>query len=465
MDSPAYVAGLAGNASGAEDAESAIAKVARLARRAGPTRARRIADAARRVGSVALVTVGERRPRAVSIVLSCLTDAARFELSVGAKCHPLFKCIGAFSRVTTEHNDAREGAMPSNTLAAFAAGLFVATLVLTHDASAGDELLVARGLLLPSPSPAFEIHASRNASLPDPNVVEGRAGRDAPEGTKATDHPDGEAIDATRVSDASDATDDLSLGVRETRAPREVHEVGARALELDASPMTTREAFAAAMATTRLALRLWAHAGRPATDALEWYTRAGSREFLATLWRVVQIVSNAPARVKALVVAGFAALVAARAAALALTRHLRRARYRARRRWRVSASAAARAATSAAKPATTSALTRAGAFETICTTRQRVARNSLDPARVYHSSASVAGRPACAHRRSARRVVAIAAANASRVVMGDASSSSARAPTSWTSRGARVSRTPRLRSSVASDASETRVASIASPSG
>ena len=216
--------------------------------------------------------------------------------------------------------------MPSNTLAAFAAGLFVATLVLTHDASAGDELLVARGLLLPSPSPAFEIHASRNASLPDPNVVEGRAGRDAPEGTKATDQPHGEATDATRVSDASDATDDLSLGVRETRAPREVHEVGARALELDASPMTTREAFAAAMATTRLALRLWARAGRPATDALEWYTRAGSREFFATLWRVVQMVSNAPARVKALVVAGFAALVAARAAALALVRHLRRAR-------------------------------------------------------------------------------------------------------------------------------------------
>jgi hypothetical protein len=335
LDSPAYVAGLAGNASGAEDAESAIAEVARLARRAGPTRARRIADAARRVGSVALVAVGERRPRAVSIVLSCLTDAARFELSVGAKCHPLFKCIGAFSRVTTEHNDAREGAMPSNTLAAFAAGLFVATLVLTHDASAGDELLVARGLLLPSPSPAFEIHASRNASLPDPNVVEGRAGRDASEGTKATDHPHGEATDATRVSDASDAsdaTDDLSLGVRDARTPREVHEVGARALELDASPMTTREAFAAAMATTRLALRLWARAGRPATDALEWYTRAGSREFLATLWRVVQMISNAPARVKALVLAGFAALVAARAAALALLRHLRRARYRARAR-------------------------------------------------------------------------------------------------------------------------------------
>ena len=145
-----------------------------------------------------------------------------------------------------------------------------------------------------------------------------------------------------------------------------------------------------------------------------------------------------------------------------------RARYRARRRWRTSASAAARAATSAAKPATTSALTRAGAFETICTTRQRVAKNSLDPARVYHSSASVAGRPARAHKRSARRVVAIAAANASRVVMGDASSSSARAPTSWTSRGARASRTPRLRSSVASDASdasETRVASVASPCG
>ena len=222
-------------------------------------------------------------------------------------------------------NDAREGAMPSNTLAAFAAGLFVATLVLTHDASAGDELLVARGLLLPSPLPDVEVHASRNASAPDPNVVEGRAS-DAPEGTKAP-YPDDEATDSTRATDATDATDDRPVAVRGA------HEVrGGRALEPDESPMTTREAFAAAMATTRLALRLWARAGRPATDALEWYTRAGSREILAYLWRVVQIVSEAPARVKATAIAGLAAFVAARAAALALARHLRRARYRARAR-------------------------------------------------------------------------------------------------------------------------------------
>ena len=124
---------------------------------------------------------------------------------------------------------------------------------------------------------------------------------------------------------------------------------------------------------------------------------------------------------------------------------------------------AARAATSAAKPATTSALTRAGAFETICTTRQRVARNSGPRARVPLQRVrrgTARARPQAQreargrHRRRERP----------RVVMGDASSSSARA-TSWTSRGARVSRTPRLRSSVASDASETRVASIASPSG
>ena len=222
--------------------------------------------------------------------------------------------------------------MPPNTLAAFAAGLFVATLVLTHDASAGDELLVARGLLLPPPSPDVEVRASRNASAPDPNVVEGRASN-APEGTK-TPHPDVEATGFTRATDAIDATDtadDRSVGLLDAPASC-APEVGARALELDASPMTTREAFAAAMASTRLALRLWARAGRPATDALEWYTRAGSKELLAYLWRVVQIVSEAPTQVKALVVAGFAALVAARAAALALTRHLRRARYRARAR-------------------------------------------------------------------------------------------------------------------------------------
>ena len=77
MESPAYVAGLEGNASGAEDAESAIAKVALLARRAGPTRARRSADVARRVGTLARAAAGERRPRAVSIVRSCLTGTAQ----------------------------------------------------------------------------------------------------------------------------------------------------------------------------------------------------------------------------------------------------------------------------------------------------------------------------------------------------------------------------------------------------
>lgn len=70
MDSPAYVARLAGNASGAEEAESAIAKVALRARRAGPTRARRSTDVPRRAVSVARAPAGERRPRAVSIVLS-----------------------------------------------------------------------------------------------------------------------------------------------------------------------------------------------------------------------------------------------------------------------------------------------------------------------------------------------------------------------------------------------------------
>ena len=210
-------------------------------RRSDARAADRGRGAARR--DVTLVTVGERRPRAVSIVLSCLTDAARFELSVGAKCHPLFKCIGAFSRVTTEHNDAREGAMPSNTLAAFAA-------LVRGDARAdarrvrGGELLVARGLLLPSPSPAFEIHASRNASLPGSNVVEGRAGRDAPEGTKSDRSP-GRRSDRCHARFRRGRRDRRpqprrSRDARPARSPRS-RRARARA---DASPMTTREAFA-----------------------------------------------------------------------------------------------------------------------------------------------------------------------------------------------------------------------------
>ena len=58
-------------------------------------------------------------------------------------------------------------AMPS-ALASFAAGVFVATLVLTHDASRGDDLLLARGFLAPVGSNVSDVARARaEASFAD----------------------------------------------------------------------------------------------------------------------------------------------------------------------------------------------------------------------------------------------------------------------------------------------------------
>ena len=155
--------------------------------------------------------------------------------------------------------------MPSNTLAAFAAGLFVATLVLTHDASAGTSCWWRAGSYSPRrrrPSTST-VEERLDGQI---RTLSGRAGRpDAPEGTKATDHPDGEAIDATRVSDASDAIrrpqPRRSRDARPARSPRSrrARARAGRVAHHDAARARSRRRWR----PPRLALRLWASRAVP----------------------------------------------------------------------------------------------------------------------------------------------------------------------------------------------------------
>ena len=82
--------------------------------------------------------------------------------------------------------------MPS-ALASFAAGVFVATLVLTHDASRGDDLLLARGFLAPVGSNVSDVAPARaEASFADaPLLGAPREGADP----SAADAPAPPALD------------------------------------------------------------------------------------------------------------------------------------------------------------------------------------------------------------------------------------------------------------------------------
>jgi len=234
--------------------------------------------------------------------------------------------------------------MPSN-LAAFAAGLFVATLVLTHDASSGDELLVSRGLLRGRNG----LHRAADGfggtkPEPDRHVVDGRnvLPSSARSGTEETsmpypDHEDHGGYGNTQKHAADAAagevnTDETTKRTRHTDHTDEASFPISVTISSDEGAFTTRQAFAAAMASTRLALRLWACAIRPATDAVEWYTRAGGNELLAYAWRVLGIVREASPETLAACALAIAALTGTRVAALAAQRHLRRARYRGRAR-------------------------------------------------------------------------------------------------------------------------------------
>ena len=225
---------------------------------------------------------------------------------------------------------ALQGAMHP-TLAAFLAGFFVAALVLTHDATTGEELLI-RGLQLGGKTPL------PSASSNDANLTE--ATTEVTTAAPATGPPplgaagEGNAV----IGDAGEAATD-STQREETRgdgADETVSLIGFYDDEdNDPQPATakhkgwqhelsTRQAFAAAMASTKLSLALWARAAKPLTDSVSFYARAGSQEFGSLAYH---FLTTTDPRILAAVVAGAVALVGAYVLAVAAARHLKRARY------------------------------------------------------------------------------------------------------------------------------------------
>ena len=167
--------------------------------------------------------------------------------------------------------------MPS-ALASFAAGVFVATLVLTHDASRGDDLLLARGFLAPVGSNVSDVAPARaEASFADaPLLGAPREGADP----SAADAPAPPALDdrsgsrgTPRALDALASTGSCvapsdgataSAVASSSFASSSFASCAAPAHPADPAPparfaedLTPREAFAAAMASTKLALALF----------------------------------------------------------------------------------------------------------------------------------------------------------------------------------------------------------------
>ena len=99
--------------------------------------------------------------------------------------------------------------MPS-AFASFASGLFVATLVLTHDATFGDEILLARGLLARAPAPSASPEENPNVVMPTSGGFLGTL-HGAPGETSTT------ASDAS--TDASSDPDDWAGGEIAFRPP------------------------------------------------------------------------------------------------------------------------------------------------------------------------------------------------------------------------------------------------------
>ena len=245
--------------------------------------------------------------------------------------------------------------MPS-AFASFASGLFVATLVLTHDATFGDEILLARGLLARAPAPSASPEENPNVVMPTSGGFLGTL-HDAPgemsttasdASTDASSDPDdwagGEiAFRPPPVADAADGVlegvyldDDVADDVASCSAASR----GPLPSDAFAANLTTRESFAAAMASTKLALTLWARTARPATDALSRYARAGAYEMTDAAWRFLR---DTPAEDLAVYASLLISAAATVSAVLTLARHLRRARYISRAR-----AAATRARTRAA---------------------------------------------------------------------------------------------------------------------
>lgn len=325
--------------------------------------------------------------------------------------------------------------MPS-AFASFASGVFVATLVLTHDATFGDEILLARGLLARPPAPSASPDENPNVVMPTSGGFLGTL-RDAPGETSATasdasadapsdldDRADGEvAFRAPPVADAADGVlegvyldDDVADDVASCSAASR----GPLPSDAFAANLTTRESFAAAMASTKLALSLWARTARPATDALSRYARAGASEMTDAAWRFLRDTPPEDLAVYASLLISAAATVSA---LLALARHLRRARYlhraraaAARARTRVAASLRRRVrpvlvATSRARAFARAVATRYHAFIRGVKAKSKVAAALAPHVIVFAAGgALVAALPDWARRFARKREVVASAA-------------------------------------------------------
>ena len=221
-----------------------------------------------------------------------------------------------------------------STLASFLAGALLA-LAFTHDVSSGNEIL-ARRLAFPGahtrdPFSSATATPSLDAALPGRSPRGGDAGGGGGGGGGERRAEGDDAVVAT-AGDAGvnrgDAIHDEATARRAEGTEKEYSHPPSHKQRF-ADGLSAREATAAAMAATKLAVALWARAARPVTDSVRLYASAGYHELVSHLWR---FLTTTDPLVLAAAAAAAVALVCACAAALAIARHLRRARYIARLR-------------------------------------------------------------------------------------------------------------------------------------
>lgn len=232
----------------------------------------------------------------------------------------------------------RLAATMHQTVAAFLAGVFVSALVFTHDASFGNEILL-RGLLARDARSCQKTNVKVKATTSPAGGASGPSYLDA-ESSRSGRQPRVGNDDAAAVL-VNDGV--VHLGVveaaLETRSglpSLEESDAGVNNGEVEAfggkvkrfaEVLSAREAFAAAMASSRLAMALWTRAARPVTDSLTFYASAGYNEFVTHSWR---FLTTTDPRILAAIAATFVALACVYIAVVAVARHLRRARYGAR---------------------------------------------------------------------------------------------------------------------------------------
>ena len=230
------------------------------------------------------------------------------------------RAVGQGAEVTTR-SDTRSSAMPS-AFASFASGCSCA-LVLTHDATFGDDP-PARGPLARAPAPSASPEENPNVAMPTRGFLGTLHGAPGETSTTASTPPP----TPHRIPTTGRAAR-LPSALLPSRTPRTAAE---GVYPTTTSPTTSRRVPpparsppfgrvrrqphhprvpAAAMASTKLALTLWARTARPATDALSRYARAGAYEMTDAAWRFLR---DTPGRSRRLRVAPHSAAATVSAA-------------------------------------------------------------------------------------------------------------------------------------------------------